>query len=348
MNHPFCMHALLACCGAEIPTDTDCFRQLARFHYTGAVAGLRVVLSDRNLKSQWVVAMLTIMMLCIYERAKPKGSPGIEIHLVGAARLIEFHSRDSLIYGQLSQAEQAMHRLVRESYIFHVATSLPFQHSDAHHDEIEMALSLSEQAICQHFRPHLLSHPDSPVLGFPPYLFRCIYTVYRLYQSSRNKHITSQKCRKLDDDLRQWDRCTRPQTSKNTTANNQANLETAWTGPRLYILGCRILLRQISGSELAEVDPKIDHLIEEGMGIVRRLEPATDYYADYYCWPFLAIGLHLRSTSDRELLMDQVLAFRAATNNGTMRRLEDMLELIWQSRHAQSMAPATPASNQTG
>jgi NADH:ubiquinone oxidoreductase subunit B-like Fe-S oxidoreductase len=67
LGHPFCMHALLACCGAEMPTSADSFRQLARFHYTSAVAGLRDILNDAHLVRRWVVAMLTIMMLCIYE-----------------------------------------------------------------------------------------------------------------------------------------------------------------------------------------------------------------------------------------------------------------------------------------
>lgn len=61
------MHALLACSGAEMPTGIENFRQLARFHYTQAVAGLRGALNDNNLERQWVVSMLTIMMLCIYE-----------------------------------------------------------------------------------------------------------------------------------------------------------------------------------------------------------------------------------------------------------------------------------------
>lgn len=68
LDNPFCMHALLACCGAEIPSSAKAsFRQLARYHYTHAVAGLRNNLNDGLSQDRWVVAMLTIMMLCIYE-----------------------------------------------------------------------------------------------------------------------------------------------------------------------------------------------------------------------------------------------------------------------------------------
>lgn len=67
LQQPFCMHALLACCGAEIPTHDPTVRELARFHYTHAVAALRRNLNDGNIQTQWVVTMLTVMMLCIYE-----------------------------------------------------------------------------------------------------------------------------------------------------------------------------------------------------------------------------------------------------------------------------------------
>jgi hypothetical protein len=67
LNKSFFMHALLACCGAEIPSNNTSFHQLGRYHYTHAVAGLRKVLNNRSLHGQWVIAMFTVMMLCIYE-----------------------------------------------------------------------------------------------------------------------------------------------------------------------------------------------------------------------------------------------------------------------------------------
>lgn len=67
LQQPFCMHALLACCGAEIPTHDPRVRELARFHYTHAVAALRRNLNDGNIQTQWMVTMLTVMILCIYE-----------------------------------------------------------------------------------------------------------------------------------------------------------------------------------------------------------------------------------------------------------------------------------------
>lgn len=67
LEQPFCMHALLACCGAEIPTHDPTVRELARFHYTRAVTALRRNLNDGNIQNHWLVTMVTVMMLCIYE-----------------------------------------------------------------------------------------------------------------------------------------------------------------------------------------------------------------------------------------------------------------------------------------
>jgi hypothetical protein len=79
-------------------------------------------------------------------------------------------------------------------------------------------------------------------------------------------------------------------------------------------------------------DPVIDQLVTEAMSVVQQLQPARDYFAEYYCWPFLVLGLSLEHPPDQGFLMSQILAFWSATNNGTMRRLADMLRLYWQSR----------------
>jgi hypothetical protein len=64
---PACMHALLACCGAEIPAKSTHFQSLARFHYTQAVAALRNNLNQQGLTTNWLVTIHTVLMLCIYE-----------------------------------------------------------------------------------------------------------------------------------------------------------------------------------------------------------------------------------------------------------------------------------------
>ena len=348
-SSPFCMHALLACCGAEIPTQRSDFRQLGQFHYTHAVAGLRERLDKGLSGNQWVVSLLTIMMLCIYERSNPLRSSGVEIHLVGAARIIQLYSCLPHTDFEHSEIEQAMHRLLRESFIFHVATSLPFRGEQSHRNEIEMAFSLAEQALGQHFRPRLIVFPDSPVLGFPPSLFRCIYTIYRVYQDSSHEIPDGETCRKLDRDLHRWYDQIEASLGKSSyeenasgrdTVNVQAicqdqtapnYLQAAVIGPKLYILGCRILLRRIPGFEAPGTASVLDSMICEGVDIVQRLQPDEDYFADYYCWPLLLIGIHSSDPHHRDVLLSQVLAFWRSTNNGTMRRLANMLDLHWKS-----------------
>lgn len=66
-QEPACMHALLACSGAEIPTQTSSIQSLARYHYTKAVAALRDSLAQGEMTHRWLVIMHTVLMLCIYE-----------------------------------------------------------------------------------------------------------------------------------------------------------------------------------------------------------------------------------------------------------------------------------------
>lgn len=240
-----------------------------------------------------------------------------------------------------------MHRLVRESFIFHVATGLPFQKGDTHQREIESALSLAEEAICKHFSPCLYYHPDSPVLGFQPRLFRCIYTIFRQHQGSVGEKIGLETWQNLDRDLSEWDDCIKKSIDKSVNTRGMpdnvdssprkpdarldvdGSSDIALIGPRLYTIGCRILLQRMSPRGLNEPSVVINKLIVEGMDVVRRLQPSRDYYADYYCWPLLAIGINLEHPSNQDALMNQVEAFCVATNNGTMRRLTQILKNHW-------------------
>lgn len=234
--------------------------------------------------------------------------------------MIQLFSGSYTVSFQDPGIEQAMQHLVRESFIFHVTTSLPFHDGDVHHGEIEAALALAEEAISQDFGSRYFAHLDSPVLGFPPQLFRCIYTVYRLYRMSDRAQIDPETWQGMDRSLCQWD--------ERIMATMEGPADITSSGPKLYILGCRILLRRMSPSDLPDLS--ISLLVQEGMEIVGQLQPAQDYYADYYCWPFLVLGMNLGHTPDRDLLMRQVEAFGAATNNGTMRRLADMLRICWE------------------
>ena len=282
------------------------------------------------------------------QRSKPQSSLGVEVHLSGAARLIRVCSHEYKTASEQPETDviPAMHRLVRESFIFHVATSLPFLENCVHDGEIETAFRLAEEAVCPHFHPEFSSHPNSPVLGFPPKLFRYVYTVFRLYQSSIDNDIDHQQCRNLDETLSQWfDRITvsgcEPLDREAASVNDEDDtlsiaprpeiinpLQNSLNGPKLYILGSRILLRRMSPG-LHREKQDLRRLLEEGMEAVRQLQPGKDYFAEYYCWPFLAIGINLDDPSDQNFLWSQMRAFWMATNNGTMKRLADMLVQHW-------------------
>lgn len=213
-----------------------------------------------------------------------------------------------------------MQRLVRESFIFHVTTSLPFQQEDRHHRDIEGALALAEEGISHYIDPQCAPHVESPVLGFKPQLFRCIYIIYRLYRLSDRDRVSLKTCQRLDDELYRWD------DHNILTMASPTNI--AGVEHKLYIIGCRILLRRMSPSPLTPV-LSIPQLAQEGMDIIHRLRPAQDYYAEYYCWPFLVIGMNIGNPRDQDSLMRQIRSFEIATNNGTMRRLKGILELYW-------------------
>lgn len=242
-----------------------------------------------------------------------------------------------------------MQRLVYESFIFHAATSLPFHGCDQTTSNIESAFSLAESHLSQYFHIPVLSHPESPVLGVAPQLFRCSFAIYRLSQSFSSTQPNQELIHGLETELMHWDRWTsaaalldEPFVFPNDESRCYRCAHESWhqmiekrrnavVGPRLYLLGCRILLQRMLNSDRSRPDPVVDCLLKEGMSAVQSLQPALDYFAEYYCWPFYVLGIHLVESSDRDCLLAQIAAFWAATRNGTMKRLSEILRLSWQA-----------------
>jgi hypothetical protein len=290
------------------------------------------------------------------QRSKPRGPASVGVHLNGAAQLIHLASRNYQVTSSIPEMERVMYRLVHEAFIFHVATSLPFQSHSAYAPDIDSAFALAENYLDQYFHIPLPPHPDSPVLGVAPQLFRFSLTIYRLYHNRSHKRPNAEICLKLEKELARWDGCTTRALSREHNVFQGGQLDckrgahaswhqlirkknhTAVLGPRLYVIGCRILLQRMVNGHQKKADPIIDKLLGEGMGAVRDLQPALDYFAEYYCWPFYVLGTHLVEPLERDCLLAQIQAFWTTTKNGTMKRLSETLRLFWKS---------SPASNIT-
>ncbi|EAW14966.1 Zn(II)2Cys6 transcription factor [Aspergillus clavatus NRRL 1] len=316
-QHPFCMHALLACSAAEIPVENPQYRRMGQVYYAKAVAGLRLSLERSEPSDRWIVTLWTVLLLCIYERSKPHHSQGVDVHLAGAAQLIKMYFQPDIRGPRSIETEIRIRRLFLESFIFHVATSIPFQHASTQSATIDSAFSLAENILGLICRPHLSIDASSPVLAVPPKLFQYIYAIARIYQRYADG-IDLEHCRELEQDLRQWDTVMAATTTPNLLL-----------GPRLYVLCSRILLHRIIDADADKSSVIIDQLVTLAMDLVKQLHPTEDYFAEYYSWPFLVLGIYLTAASDQVLLQSQIRGFWQATKNGTMRRLLDMLAAFW-------------------
>ncbi|RLL93626.1 hypothetical protein CFD26_103224 [Aspergillus turcosus] len=329
------MHALLACAAAEIPVNNLQYRRMAELHYIKAVSDLRQSLIRTSDPSEWTVVLWTVLILCIYERSKPHHSQGVDVHLAGAAQLIQMYFRKKVPNARTTATDVWMPRLFLESFMFHVATSIPFQLTSTQSTTIDSAFSLAEnilEVLCQ---PHISVDATSPVLGVPPKLFQYVYTIARMYQRYPDG-VDICHCKELEQDLRRWD----------TLMAGTAAPELL-TGLRLYVLCSRILLNRLMHLAGNQPDDLVSELVCQAMVLVTRLRPADDYFAEYYCWPFLVLGTCAETHSDRQILLAQIQGFWRATNNGTMRRLEDMLTAYWTNGKAAAQSNLWLISNIT-
>ncbi|KAF4159502.1 hypothetical protein CNMCM8927_006578 [Aspergillus lentulus] len=248
-------------------------------------------------------------------RSKPHHSQGVDVHLAGAAQLIQLYFQKKTPDASII-ATGAWARLFLESFMFHVATSIPFQLTSTQSTTIDSAFSLAENILEVLCRPQISVDATSPVLGVPPKLFHYIYTIARMYQQYPCG-VDISYCNELEQDLRRWD----------TLMTGTATPEVL-TGPRLYVLCSRILLNRLMHPG-SQTDNFLSELISHAILLVTQLQPAQDYFAEYYSWPFLVLGTCAEKHSDRQILLSQIQGFWQATNNGTMRRLENMLTAYW-------------------
>jgi hypothetical protein len=121
---------------------------------------------------------------------------------------------------------------------------------------------LAENHLNPYFHGPLPSDPDSPVLGVAPQLFRLSLTIYRLYHNSSHDKPDADVCLDLEKELARWDVCTTTDRSPESESIKSAQHDcsrgahASWhrvieknraavVGPRLYFIGCRILLQRM-------------------------------------------------------------------------------------------------------
>ncbi|KAL2785536.1 hypothetical protein BJX66DRAFT_347412 [Aspergillus keveii] len=327
MHTPFYMHALLASCAAEYPVQNararDYFPRLSAKHYVRAITGLREALGHADSVRYNIDIASTVLILCIYERAKPGPSSGVGAHLSGLAQLVKsgLSDRGSSDIG-LTGGDDALRRVVLEGFIFHASTSVPFDSLPNHQTaNLDFAIQLAQGALDTISNPAygLLEHADSPVLGAPPGLFvliRKISLMHRQHDLGRADYdCRFQRCQELHVQLSQYRYLHQKGAFSTefsditdgggtTPSNNPASL-----GPMLYILAAEILLADML----------------QGVQLVGSLQPAIDYYAEYYGWPIYVLVRFASRKQDRDILLARVEAFYEATRNGTMARLAETL-----------------------
>lgn len=226
-----------------------------------------------------------------------------------------------------------MLRLILEAFIFHAATSIPFQQPLAQPAAVDSAFSLAERTLEEYFPTEICLCPSSPILGVPPKLFGYIREIMLMHQRSPVEGVDIMRCYDLEQTLGQWDQglTRRDLDSQDPHISQFPSSYLAKNSPKLYIiasrilLGCLITLASGTASTDANADAYMQTLASEGVRLITQLEPSTDYYAEYYCWPILVVGRSTVNEHERESLISQVMTFWKETRNGTMKRLVDIL-----------------------
>ncbi|KAL5041789.1 hypothetical protein BDW71DRAFT_217431 [Aspergillus fruticulosus] len=349
MSIPYYMHALLACCAAEYPVENvnalEHFWRLSEKHYVRAITGLREALSASGPITHSGAIIQTVLILCIFERAKPWPSSGVGAHLSGLAQLIRSESVWGALDCPVSASGTAISRVVLEGFIFHSATSVPFQPFPDQQSNLDVAMRIAQSRLEAMFGEGNPAYPDSPVLGVQPKLFVLVREVSLMHREHELAHVNYirrlehwQRITELQEQLSRYRHfystdlyCfsepmameieTPPPSLHRATCSCNPHL----IGPMLYIVAAELLLADVLEEARGHYALAISELVQEGIQFVNQLQPASDYYAEYYGWPIYVLAKFVSRKEDRDCVLSQVNAFWQATRSGTMSRLADML-----------------------
>ncbi|OAP62658.1 hypothetical protein AYL99_01885 [Fonsecaea erecta] len=341
---PFFMDALLACSAAEIRENDPLHRRIAEAHYINAIGGMRTYLAQENSPVAEIIALRTVLILCIYERTRLYRSEGVSTHLYGAAALLKSCWKQMETSRSVPAAWTTTRILTLESFIFHVATSIPFQHPSPTSSALVDETFLNAQLMLEQlWLEGTVDYSHSPVLGAPPMLFSYVRQVAWAYSQYRSQIYDLRECHRLEQGLRGWSDDNIPDSDTADAADNSLSLSLftsrqkanqPFFGPRLYSLAAKLLLRRMiarsSGLRGQFLSQHLSSLLSEMMLLVRFIEPTVDYFAEYYAWPFYCLGVCTDDPQAQILLMNKIMAFWRMTRNGTMRRLADILTQDWE------------------
>lgn len=257
----------------------------------------------------------------------------MDAHILGLAQLIQLRFRHNQTTPEFqSESETNTARVILEAFIFHATTCIPFQQTTKQPEPVEAALSLAETRLQEMYRWKVPVHPESPVLGAPPKLFVYAREIALMHERSSVEGIDIARCYELQQLLSHFNECGFEESAHSSEYDRLAR--TTYTplllGPRLYIVVSKILLEHMINNNSTTTDTSLQELVCEGIRLVSKLDPSTDYYAEYYCWPMVVLGTFTTDSAHRKCLLSQAMAFWKATRNGTMRRLVDMLTTLRQ------------------
>ncbi|OGM44995.1 hypothetical protein ABOM_005796 [Aspergillus bombycis] len=272
LRTPFYMHALLACCGAEIPVDDiysqTHFQKLARMHYVKAIAGLRESLDSGMFDAANTAIIRTSLILCIYERSKPRLSRGVDAHILGLAQLIQLRFQHNQTTPELQSDEETnTSRVILEAFIFHATTSIPFQQTIKPPEPVETALSLAETKLQEMYRWKEPVYHESPVLGAPPKLFVYAREIALMHERSSAEGIDVARCHELQRLLSRLSDCgiEEPHPPSETDWLAPTTYTPLLLGPRLYIIVSKILLEHMINNNSATAGSDLPELVREVM-----------------------------------------------------------------------------------
>jgi hypothetical protein len=246
-------------------------------------------------------------------------------HLEAAAQLFKLRRARGFSV-ESSSTTLAFHRVVAESFLYHVAT-MSLLHEDLNRLSAKFSWADLEYGLNSVPFPDASTTANSPIIGQNPGLYQLMFDITRLSSLVPLQGDDYLEALKYQDELRKW-------SSTNRVAIDEQGAEFVFSDA-LYIISLQIFLLKLLYPEILTSNPHIQLLIQRAIVLIRG-SLGTTTNSIHLCWPIFILACSIDSPADMLLLKEKLVELWKGSLCGQVRRWATVIGRMWKVKEEMS------------
>jgi hypothetical protein len=246
-------------------------------------------------------------------------------HLEAAAQLFKLRRARGFSV-EFSSTTLAFHRVVAESFLYHVAT-MSLLHEDLNRLSAKFSWADLEYGLTSVPFPDASTTANSPIIGQNPGLYQLMFDTTRLSSLVPLQGDDYLEALKYQDELRKW-------SNTNRATIDEHGAEFVFSDA-LYIISLQIFLLKLLYPEILTSNPHIQLLIQRAIVLIRG-SLGTITNSIHLCWPIFILACSIDSPADMLLLKEKLVELWKGSLCGQVRRWATVIGRMWKVKEEMS------------